>query len=267
VDGVDRSGSTHRARELYGQDPASYSAGRPDYPHRVYDILVNRCHLREASRVLEIGPGTGQVTARLLSLGARVTAVEPNAPMAEYLEEALGGTALDVVVASFEEARIADQRFDLAVAANAFQWVDRDIGPQKLRRLVVPGGWVAIWGMLFDDPTRRDEFNTWLESLLGPPLAAVTDPGRLQMLIDEAERLPELRHAGFLDIESELIRSDVSMNGEQVRALYASMTTILLRPPSEWPHLLDSIEETVRDQFGDRVDLHFVVGLYTARNP
>jgi SAM-dependent methyltransferase len=267
VDRVNKTGRTHEGRELYGQDPASYSAGRPDYPERVYDVLVNRCHLREASRVLEIGPGTGQVTSRLLSLGASVTAVEPSAPMAEYLEEALGGTALDVVVATFEDARIADGSFDLAVAANAFQWVDREVGAHKLRRLVVPGGWVAIWGMLFEDPTRRDEFNSWMESLLGPPLAAGTDPGGLKILFDEAERLPELRQAGFLDVESELIRSDVSMNGEQVRALYASMTTILLRPPSERPQLLDSIEETVRDQFGDSVDLHFVACLYTARNP
>jgi hypothetical protein len=34
-------------RQLYGQDPAPYRAGRPDYPERVYDVLVNRCRLRK----------------------------------------------------------------------------------------------------------------------------------------------------------------------------------------------------------------------------
>jgi SAM-dependent methyltransferase len=254
-------------QELYGQDPASYAAGRPDYPERVYDVLVNRCRLREGSRVVEIGPGTGLTTAKLLSLGASVTAVEPNASMARYLEQTLDGEALDVVVAPFEDAPLPAGSFDLAIAANSFHWVDPDIGPQKLGRLVAPGGWVAIWGMLFDDPTRRTEFSSALRDLLGPPLVSVTDPGHLQLLMDEAARLPSLRQAGFLDVESELIRSEVTLNAVQVRALYTSMTIILRRSPSEQPLLLDSIEGIVRDQFGGHVDLHFVTGLATARHP
>lgn len=50
------------ARQVYGTDPALYDAGRPDYPDRVYDVLMQRCGLQQGTRVLEIGPGTGLAT-------------------------------------------------------------------------------------------------------------------------------------------------------------------------------------------------------------
>jgi SAM-dependent methyltransferase len=255
-----------KGRQLYGQDPRSYNAGRPDYPDRVYQVLVDRCGLREGSRVLEIGPGTGLATARLLSLGANVTGVEVNPSMADYLRATLGGQGLDVVVAPFEEAQLAEGAFDLAVAANSFHWIDPGVGVEKLGRLLVPAGWVAIWGMIFDDPTRPDELAPYVKNLLGVSSTFAATPGGLPFDLDQAARFPELRRAGFLDIESEVIRSEVTMNAAQVRALYASMTIILRRPPGERAHLLDAIAAIVQDEFGGRIERHFVTGFYTARN-
>jgi hypothetical protein len=39
-----------------------YEAGRPDYPGRVYELLMTRCGLGPSSDVIEIGPATGRVT-------------------------------------------------------------------------------------------------------------------------------------------------------------------------------------------------------------
>jgi len=111
-------------RELYGRDPGAYDLGRPQYPERVWQVLESRCGLRAHSRVVEIGPGTGLVTRRLLATGAEVTAVEPNASMVAYLEEQLGGPSLAVVHAPFEDVRVGEGVFYLAVAATSFHWVD-----------------------------------------------------------------------------------------------------------------------------------------------
>ncbi|HEX3841865.1 MAG TPA: class I SAM-dependent methyltransferase [Acidimicrobiales bacterium] len=252
---------------LYGQDPCSYDAGRPDYPERVYDVLVERCGLAVGSRVIELGPGTGLATARMLALGAHVTGVEVDPSMAAYLQESLGGKNLEVVVGPFEEAELTERAFDLAVAANAFHWIRPGVGGPKLRRLLVPGGWVAVWAMLFDDPTRPDALAPFMERLLGVSSTFASSAGDLPFRLDEAERLPELHQAGFLNVESEIIRSEVTMDAAQVRGLYASMTLILGRPPGEQAQLLDAIEATVRDEFGGHVERHFVTGLFTGRNP
>src|SRR5947209_15397388 len=103
ADGLDPS----EGRDLYGEDPAAYEAGRPSYPERIWDVLEARCNLGAGSRVVEIGPGTGLVTRRVLSLGAEVVGVEPSAPMAAHLHQTLPHDRLGVVITSFEDAPLA----------------------------------------------------------------------------------------------------------------------------------------------------------------
>ena len=90
-------------RRVFGLDPASYDAGRPGHPDQVYEVLVDRCGLAAGSRVLEVGPGTGQVTFRLLALGAGVVAVEPDPELAAFVRERAAG-GVELVSSPLEEA-------------------------------------------------------------------------------------------------------------------------------------------------------------------
>src|SRR5450631_2230446 len=113
------------AQKAYGLDPATYDAGRPEYPHRVYRILEDRCGLRPGISVLESGPGSGQVTRHLVAAGAHVTAVEPDPSMGEFLRSSLLPGSVQVIESTFEDALLADHSFDLMVAATSFHWVDQ----------------------------------------------------------------------------------------------------------------------------------------------
>lgn len=148
--GRDSHSDLHRSegRRLFGLDPAGYSAGRPDYPEAVYETLARRCGLGPTTQVLEIGPGTGLVTRPLLREVAHVTAVEPDLSMASYLRDAAASANLDVVPSSFEEADVGRARFDLAVAATSFHWVDQEVGLSKLGHTLRPGGWATLWWTL-----------------------------------------------------------------------------------------------------------------------
>jgi len=53
----------------------------------ILDILLNAADLKQSDRVLEVGPGLGTVTQRLLETGAQVVAIEKDARMAAWLEE------------------------------------------------------------------------------------------------------------------------------------------------------------------------------------
>lgn len=250
-------------RRLFGLDPAGYEAGRPEYPTYVYDVLVTRCGLRPGCRVLEIGPGTGLVTRHLLMDGARVTAVEPDLMLAEYLMAAC--PHVGVVGAPFEDALIPEATYDLAVAATSFHWVEQELGLAKLGRALKTGGWVALWWTVSRDPGHPDSFAEAVEQILGPATRGTFDEsGRPPFQLDEEHRKRDLAAwAGLVDVQSELFHWPCLLSPAQARALYASMATVLRRPLDEQVRLLDAIEHLAADQFGGMVERRFVTALYT----
>lgn len=254
-------------RRLFGGNPAGYRAGRPQYPEAVYDVLTDRCGLRPRCAVLEVGPGTGMVTQRLLDAGASVVAVEPDIRMAEHLRLHVHGE-VHVIESTLEDADIPERSFDLAVAATAFHWVDQEVGLRKVGRAVRPGGWVALW-WLFGDRENPDEFHQAAEQLVGRTAGvAFNEPGRPPFQLDREHRLRDMRRwAGLVDLVDEYFPFNVVMTPPQARALYSSTGAVLSRPESERHVLLHAIERLAQDQFGGRVERHFLTAMYTGRRP
>ena len=256
-------------RHLFGLDPSGYEAGRPDYPSFVYDDLRGRCGLARGAQVLEVGPGTGIVTGHLLSAGARVVAVEPDPSLASYLGGARQTDHLEIIGATLEAADLDHGRFDLAVAATSFHWVDQQQGLRKLGDVVRPGGWIALWWTLFRDPNQSDAFSSAVEELLGASTrGAFDEPGRPPFQLDSERRRRDLAvWAEAQDVQSRIVSWTCVLTPLQARALYASMATVIRRPRSERQALLDRVEALADDAFGGRVERNFVTALYTGRRP
>jgi SAM-dependent methyltransferase len=266
------------ARHLFGTDPEGYAAGRPEYPERVYELLVNRCGLAEGARVLEIGPGPGLVTRHLLAVGAQVAAVEPDAALASHLEATLGGEELRVLRNTFEQADLPDDGFDLVVAGTSFHWVDPAVGWLKLGRVVKPGGWAAIWWTIFGDRSRPDPFHDATKRLVDEAIAAHTpsDPsatartpanrGSTMFELDIEQRRLDLRErAGMQRVEGELVRWTGRMSTTEVRAFYGSTIRILRLPAESREPLLNAVAQAAEDQFGGIVERPFVTSIYTGQ--
>jgi len=253
------------ARAIYGSDAEGYDAGRPDYPDELYQILASRCGLRAGASVLEIGAGTGLATRRLVAAGARVVAVEPDENMAARLAAAISDH-VQIVAGTFEQAPLPRDRFDLAVAATSFHWVDQAVGLPKLGRVIRPGGWAAIWWTIFDDPDRPDPFRAALGARIGDE-----DPGRqrkARFQLDAESRCRDLEEtAGLTDVSHHLIRWTADLDTSQLQALYASMIRIRRRPAADRQRLLDQISLLADGDFGGRVQRPFRTILYTARRP
>lgn len=248
-------------RTVFGRDPAAYDRARPPYPERVYEVLRDRCGLRDGTAVLELGPGPGTATRRLLELGADpLVAVEPNPASAAYLVEATGGT-VEVLVAPFEEVELP-RSFDLVVAATSFHWIDPEPGIPKVFSALRDGGWFAMWANIHGDLASDDAFHLATEELLGPspevPWARFTD---------EETNARLLSAAGFEDVEHELLRSSMRFDPVGIRALYATFSGIERRPPDERESVLDGLERIATDEFGGVVERGILTTLYTARKP
>jgi SAM-dependent methyltransferase len=256
-------------RRLFGSDPAAYDRARPGHPERVYEVLAERCGLGPATPVLEVGPGTGQATRRLLALGASpLVALEPDKALAAHLRAALG-ERVEVRETTLEEAELEPAAYELAAAASCFHWIDEDAGLAQLLAALRPGGWAAIWWTHFGDPDAPDAFITattpLLEGLVSSPTAG--DPGRPPHAHDREARVAALERAGFGSIEHELVRWETSWDADGIRALYGTFSPIARLDEARRTEILDRIARVAAEDFGGRVERTLVTSLFVARRP
>jgi len=132
---------------VFNEVPELYDRVRPGYPDELFTDLVTITHMDERSSVLEVGCGTGQATRSLAALGCSVTAIEPGADMAALARQQVATYRnVNIETSTFEDWDDRGRRFDVLMAASAWNWVDRSIGWQKAHRLLSSGGWMALLG-------------------------------------------------------------------------------------------------------------------------
>jgi SAM-dependent methyltransferase len=257
-------------RRLFGLDPEAYDRARPGHAERVYEILVDRCGLRPGTSVVEVGPGTGQATRRLLELGADpLVAIEPNEELARYLAASLGDR-VDVRVTTLENAELPDAAFDLATAASSFHWVDEEAGLATLLRALRPGGWIALWWTGFGDTSRPDPFHDATAELLSTmPRSPVGSHrgGRTPTNRGRARWLTALANAGFVDVSHDPMPWSKTFDANGIRAIFSTFSPFLVVDEERRTAVLDELERVARVDFGDRVEKPILTALYTARKP
>lgn len=258
-------------RGLFGLDPVGYDQARPPYPDEVFALLEDRCHLGPGSRVFEVGPGTGLATRRLAELGpASILAIEPDPRFRPVLESmaAETGAAIEVRVQAFEQADLPAQSFDLGVAATSFHWVAAAPGLAKAAAALRPGGWWAMWWNVFGDPTRPDPFHDATHHILEPLAPSPSQgekPGTPYALDFEARQAELEAVPGFCAIEAHEWRRTVVLGAAQVRALYATFSSIARLEEPERLRVLDAVADVAASRFKGRVERLIVTALYLAK--
>jgi SAM-dependent methyltransferase len=140
-----------RARaDSFGAAARVYDARRPRYPAELIDDLL----MQGAPTVLDVGAGTGIASEQLLDRGANVLGIEPDPRMAEVARD----KGVPIEIATFENWKPAERRFDLVVFGQSFHWVNPEIALPKVHRLLRSGGRLALmWNRLVPTrPTQRD---------------------------------------------------------------------------------------------------------------
>ncbi len=150
--------SVHDAAERgFSAGVVAYERGRPSYPPGVVQHLVQCFGLGPETRVLDVGAGTGKMSALLEATGAQVTALEPVVAMREAL--AANCPKVQVVGGSAEQTGLPDACVDLVVVAQAFHWFDASHATSELSRVLCPSGGLAlIWNS-------RDAREPWVAEM------------------------------------------------------------------------------------------------------
>jgi SAM-dependent methyltransferase len=128
----------------FGAAATAYAEHRPNYA----EVAVRwALELAPGPRVLDLGAGTGKLTAALVALGAEVIAVEPDPAMLTELRRAL--PTVCALAGSAEAVPLPDASVDAVLAGHALHWFDMDVAGPEMARVVVPGGILAgLWNVL-----------------------------------------------------------------------------------------------------------------------
>lgn len=200
-----------------------YERGRPDYPTEAILWLLGARPLE----VLDVGAGTGKLTAAVLRAGHRVAAVEPLAQMRAILEQRVPDAR--VLAGTAEDLPLEAASVDAVVVGAAFHWFDQAAALAEIARVLRPPGILGLLGNAFDTSL------PWVASLreiLGPP--AIQRPGHWPA----SETLAGL----FAEVAEERFPHSQRVSLATLRDLACSRSSVAILPSDQRAELLARLD-------------------------
>jgi SAM-dependent methyltransferase len=147
-----------RRGSSFGAVAQAYAEYRPDYPEAAVRWALAPAGTEVSGlRVLDLGAGTGKLTAVLAELGAAVTAVEPDEAMLAELRRRHPG--LPALHGSAEAIPLPDASVDAVLCGQSMHWFNMDRAVPEIARVLVPGG--SLTGMWNADDDRVE----WVDGM------------------------------------------------------------------------------------------------------
>jgi SAM-dependent methyltransferase len=173
-----------RRGSSFGAVAAEYDEHRPSYPEEAIrwclaPVAVSGGVSSGAGadgdlrglRVLDLGAGTGKLTAQLAALGVAVTAVEPDQSMLAELRRCL--PAVPASGGSAESIPLPDASVHAVLCGQSLHWFNLDRALPEIARVLVPGGVLAaLWNSDDDRVEWVAGLHSAAEGAAGPTVSA-----------------------------------------------------------------------------------------------
>jgi SAM-dependent methyltransferase len=231
---------------------AEYERGRPEYAPAVVGALAAELHVRPGDPVLDLAAGTGKLTRALIAGGFDVVAVEPQESLRTVLQDRVGSARAREGLA--EQIPLPDASMQAVTVADAFHWFDRPRALDEIRRVLAPGGGLALLNTVPDwrGASWAHELGTLL--MRSRPEHPHFDGAPWQDFVRAAE--------GWAEPWEIRVTTHPLVDLEGILALVASMSWIAAMPEAQRAEKLGVMRELLQSGTApDRMPLHVEVGL------
>jgi len=216
---------------VFGQVAVVYDRSRPGYPAPAVEWLVGN----QRSRVLDLGAGTGKLTASLAAAGHDVVAVDPSPEMLRILRSTVSD--VDAREGTAEAIPMPAADVDTVVVGQAFHWFDHAAAVPEIARVLRPRGRLgSVWNF-------RQESTPWVAEL--SQVIGSEDASTLEVL-------PTLSAADtrFDAFESAQFHHVQRFDRDRLLELVRSRSYIAIRPASEQDEICAEVAR-LYDRFAD----------------
>jgi len=209
----------------------AYVASRPSYPPASIDTILAGLGDPASLAVADLGAGTGIASRLIADHGPHVFAIEPNAAMRNAAQ---ADPRLEWVDGTAERTTLAERSVDAVAAFQAWHWFDHSAATAEARRIVRPGGNLAV---VYNERDERDPFTAAYGELVRRYANDATEGRRANALahalgIDPARTTrEEIRNKQTLDRAGAHARAESSsylpQSGPAAAALHADIEALL----------------------------------------
>jgi SAM-dependent methyltransferase len=239
-----------------------YAKFRPSYPDAALDFIISHCDFGPRSLLVDVGCGTGISTRLFAERGIPLLGIEPND---EMLQQAAatpvppGCPTPNYRKGRAEETGMSDRCVDAVLAAQAFHWFAAEAALKEFRRILKPGGWVALlWN-------ERDEQDPCTADY-GRVVRSTPDAGAVELPRGRAgEALlvsPLFQEAGRFMFTNRQLLSEEGLLGRAFSASYAP------REPVQAHAFTERLRAVfARWQHQGIVTIRYGTSVYLARSP
>jgi SAM-dependent methyltransferase len=159
-----------------------YAQYRPHYPSELFTYLASVCPERRVA--WDCGTGNGQAAVELAAHFSCVIATDASATQ---IAQAVRHERVSYLVEQAEDAGFKSACLDLITVAVAVHWFDMQRFYMEVRRVLIPGGIIAVW--TYHLAATEPAIDRVVEHLYGDVLAGFW-PERIQFVHEHYRTLP-----------------------------------------------------------------------------
>jgi len=252
-------------RHTFDEVALLYHKARPCYPDELFSTLIEVTNLRNDSKLLEIGPGTGQATKPFAEKGFDITAIELGAALAKVARhEFRDYKNVRIITGAFEETVLPINSFDLVFAATSFHWIQHSLKYLKPYQVLNHKGHLAIIHTNHISDEKGDAFFNASQSIYDH--YDFTDK-------HQKPRLPNNKELKAIDVDEHLFKLihfqlfpiSITYSAKQFVELLNTFSNHLAAPKKVQQDFVDEIESLINTSFHGKIDKHFSMSLTVAK--